>query len=591
MKLTSDLGYASPIVSFDSTRRINPFDKNLQNSNNTNTSSTSSLPTSEDLKITSKASNTFTDTKKYTTSNVNTSFSSIDRSNSVDYKYSSDYKFKDYGTENSYLPSINKTFEKPEKAWQDFSTKPLITVLNDPLYPIKDTDFPVVTLCSSNRLSKKAVLEYANELSLREESDNKNVTNIVDKLKMLSYLYSISSVDGIDDSELLSFGKLIEDFSNDVLRRLTPKCEDLIVSCEIGGETIQCDEIIKQQNSEYGDCCTFNISEKSTLNNIREDYLFRSSDTGLILVVNMSTEDYFYTLFNTQDHVIHVYTKNKYDDGSSGGIIEKFITAGEETFIGIIKRFLHSDDEVQKYGIESRRCLFPNELPKNIAPNYGLNKCLTECRINSIKVLCKCIPFYYYDEAIFSYERNSDNTIQFCTLQHVACLEKYRFKWINVVTERIKSKELEKEIEDSLYCPQCYVLCSNSQIKASVSSLPIRQSMTTSELLSDFSNFNDLAIVRVFYKEGFAKYYKQTLKNFWFEVFSTIGGICGLMTGLSLGALCKIIYFTRLGSSGFPKVKICSFRPVVVSPEIFLYHPLEVAPTPQEAAWYFLYDE
>lgn len=49
-------------------------------------------------------------------------------------------------------------------AYNDFTTNPLVTTLHDTIYPIKEIPFPAVSLCSNNRISKRAAVEFANEL-------------------------------------------------------------------------------------------------------------------------------------------------------------------------------------------------------------------------------------------------------------------------------------------------------------------------------------------------------------------------------------------------------------------------------------------
>lgn len=49
-------------------------------------------------------------------------------------------------------------------AYNDFTTNPLVTTLHDTVYPIKNIPFPAVTVCPNNRISKKAAIQFAEEL-------------------------------------------------------------------------------------------------------------------------------------------------------------------------------------------------------------------------------------------------------------------------------------------------------------------------------------------------------------------------------------------------------------------------------------------
>lgn len=49
-------------------------------------------------------------------------------------------------------------------SYQSFVLNPLITTLHDTVYPIKYIPFPAVTVCSNNRISKRAAVAFAKEL-------------------------------------------------------------------------------------------------------------------------------------------------------------------------------------------------------------------------------------------------------------------------------------------------------------------------------------------------------------------------------------------------------------------------------------------
>lgn len=48
--------------------------------------------------------------------------------------------------------------------WGDFTANPLVTTLHDTIYPIENIPFPAVTVCSNNRISRRAAEEFAKEL-------------------------------------------------------------------------------------------------------------------------------------------------------------------------------------------------------------------------------------------------------------------------------------------------------------------------------------------------------------------------------------------------------------------------------------------
>lgn len=49
-------------------------------------------------------------------------------------------------------------------AWQNFTAKPTFTTLQSVKHPIWEVPFPAVSICSVNKISRKAAWEYAEEL-------------------------------------------------------------------------------------------------------------------------------------------------------------------------------------------------------------------------------------------------------------------------------------------------------------------------------------------------------------------------------------------------------------------------------------------
>lgn len=49
-------------------------------------------------------------------------------------------------------------------SYGSFALNPLVTTLHDTVYPIRNIPFPAVSVCSNNRISRKAAEELANKL-------------------------------------------------------------------------------------------------------------------------------------------------------------------------------------------------------------------------------------------------------------------------------------------------------------------------------------------------------------------------------------------------------------------------------------------
>lgn len=92
---------------------------------------------------------------------------------------------------------------------------------------------------------------------------------------------------------------------------------------------------------------------------------------GLIVVVNVSSDDYFYNAFNSigfnvsaleftnkqmnqilKIHQIQIFDALEYPDTPSGGCTEQFIAPGTEAFIRIIPDTLETESSVSSYSAE-----------------------------------------------------------------------------------------------------------------------------------------------------------------------------------------------------------------------------------------------
>lgn len=174
--------------------------------------------------------------------------------------------------------------------------------------------------------------------------------------------------------------------------------------------------------------------------------------------MNVSRDDYFFNLFNGPGFRVMIFDENEYPDSLSGGVDEVLISPGMETFVRVDPVTVQSSPNVLQFGIETRGCLYPTEAKNQFGGDYKRSTCILKCRIRSLIALCGCIPFYYYLSAYFP-DNVDDPAV--CTLQNVACLQKYKIKLQMVVTRIESIVGLEREMEEGLYCPECHPSCSS----------------------------------------------------------------------------------------------------------------------------------
>uniref|UniRef100_A0A182VZD6 Pickpocket n=1 Tax=Anopheles minimus TaxID=112268 RepID=A0A182VZD6_9DIPT len=437
-------------------------------------------------------------------------------------------------------------------AWGKFTANPLITTLHDTIYPIELVPFPAISLCNNNRISRSAALRYARQLAVKDTVERRNVSYFLDQIVLLSKLYDF---DYENLHQMTKFQEYLDlhDVSNgtgmynalETLAKLSPRCEDMLLRCFWKSIELPCmlrNDMVEVRRTPYGFCCTFNFIGHNEDNEIHPPSYFldvTGPEMGLVLLLNGSSNDYFYNLFNNIGFNLQIFNPNEVPDSTAGGVNEQFVHLGTETFIRIDAITINSEPDVLRYSRQKRQCVFRSELLKYGA-NYGRSNCVAACRLRSVMALCECVPFYMPTAGATA----GTKSITTCNLQHIACLNKYKIKWSTVITDIVRIPGLEKEMEESLYCPECLPSCSDSKYQITASELPlIRSRRDGFSITAGIEDVADVAVVRIFFGQPETWMYKQNVAYYWFEIFSNFGGMFGIMAGMSLITLTEVVYF------------------------------------------------
>uniref|UniRef100_A0A182SN75 Pickpocket n=1 Tax=Anopheles maculatus TaxID=74869 RepID=A0A182SN75_9DIPT len=434
-------------------------------------------------------------------------------------------------------------------AWGKFTANPLITTLHDTIYPIELVPFPAISLCNNNRISRTAAMRYARQLA-EKDTERRNVSFFLEQIVLLGKLYDF---DYENLHQMTKFQEFLDlnDVSNgtgmynalETLTKLSPRCEDMLLRCFWKSIELPCmlrNDMVEVRRTQYGFCCTFNFIGHTEDNEIHPPSYFldvTGPEMGLVLLLNGSSNDYFYNLFNNIGFNLQIFNPNEVPDSTAGGVNEQFVHLGTETFIRVDAITINSEPDVLRYS--RQKCVFRNELLKYGA-NYGRSNCVAACRLRSVLALCECVPFYMPTAGVAA----SSKSITTCNLQHIACLNKYKIKWSTVITDIVQIPGLEKEMEESLYCPECLPSCSASKYQITASALPlIRSHRDGFSITAGIENVADVAVVRIFFGQPETWMYKQNVAYYWFEIFSNFGGMFGIMAGMSLITLMEVVYF------------------------------------------------
>ncbi|XP_058984627.1 sodium channel protein Nach [Musca domestica] len=418
----------------------------------------------------------------------------------------------------------------------------LTTSIYNPIYPISEVSFPAVSICSMNRISNESAKLYARELQ-RKDPRKRSAEYFYGQIKYLQYNY-YEPGEMPDYEKALKFQRFLDiyDRKDDELffntrRRmamLTPNCSSILKVCRLGGEDADCLREFTETFTARGLCCTFNRNRKySAKRKFRHRFL--GPDMGLVVLLNASQKDDFIPSVTSERFEVFIHSSHTAPDPSSGSVEVRIVEGGKNTFLALKPRIFQTIDEVRYYKPKVRNCMFNDELPDVFGKSYTYSNCISYCRTRSQVVLCECLPF-------MANSLNISSSTAFCTLQHRGCLMRYDFKWYNVMTQRPNTVGLDREMEDSLYCPYCLPTCSETQYTVTVMDLPLNK-FNMKSFPRHKENYSDLAVLHVYFGVTNGVFYRRFLLNSWFEKFSYIGSICGVIAGFSLIGIGEVIFF------------------------------------------------
>ncbi|KAK4879502.1 hypothetical protein RN001_007648 [Aquatica leii] len=406
---------------------------------------------------------------------------------------------------------------------------PIEIVMQSFTHPICNFSFPAVAICNTNKFSKKRITHYASEISVKSNVSLENVIrylsalgdlhdNVYDKNKNYAYIQTLIEKFG---SNNFSTNTLFY-----ILNILSTPCDELLINCVWKQQIHKCSKIFQWRFLDLGFCCVFNYHRKSFYNTFQvkdERQCISGWEEGLQVTIYNDVDDYFYNPTFELGATVQIFNPADYPDITSGNLLLQLLQVGTIAFFSLEPRKFYSVDEIRKYPVHLRNCMFHDER-LTVFGNYSYSNCLVECRMASIFALCECIPFF------MPYERNHS-----CTLSNIRCLSKYQDKWRNLYPFGFHSDELDKEKENSLDCEYCYSDCTTVNYHLRFSSVPFNAHH------KDIMKLNRYNVIHVYYERSRAKLYKQDVVYYWYEAISNLGGIVGIFLGFSFISVIEML--------------------------------------------------
>ncbi|XP_066583824.1 sodium channel protein Nach-like [Prorops nasuta] len=150
------------------------------------------------------------------------------------------------------------------EVYKQYKTTPVLTVLETDHYPATLLHFPAVAICTINRISQQSAHEIANEVF------NTNVSKLsLDEITGLFHefgaMYDTDFNTNAERIKILQemFTKAYGQFDvAQMMKRLTPKCSDILIKCKFSGRTRDCSKLFSFRKTQDGFCCTFNYARE-----------------------------------------------------------------------------------------------------------------------------------------------------------------------------------------------------------------------------------------------------------------------------------------------------------------------------------------
>ncbi|XP_072929568.1 sodium channel protein Nach-like [Epargyreus clarus] len=433
--------------------------------------------------------------------------------------------------------------------WCNSLIKPLVVTMESVTYPISKIDFPAIALCNINRISKKALTAAVKRsslyLSLKNESRLKEVEwfylqagRLLDftynpMLRNHPFLYVVPT--HVHDTL-----KLI-----DLMKNVAPKCEDMLLRCTWAGEEVDCNTLFSVRRTVHGHCCAFNYvlgydsagTPNETIATIKRQ-TEPGQHNGLNVILDPMMDDYAYPMYNIEGIEVLIFDPTHFADPSGGRVIQRNVQPGQAVYFELQSIKQVATREVRKYPYSTRKCLFHDESKKKFSWMYSYSACIVNCRIRTVQSLCKCTPYFLPTERKGS----------ICTLNDLRCLNKHKEKLFYIYPLGAENTDgLETEIQDSLYCPDCLPDCELTQHYTKYSKIPLASDAWEHKLFKSFFlknlNMTKKCVLSIYQSATDGVLNRLDVVSYWFEILSNVGGLCGVLLGISIITLFEIIYF------------------------------------------------
>ncbi|XP_059482845.1 pickpocket protein 19-like isoform X2 [Neocloeon triangulifer] len=418
--------------------------------------------------------------------------------------------------------------------WLRYHHSPTVTMVQDTSYPLYHIPFPAVTVCSVNKVLRAEAVNFVQEYTGKNGSDETApYLAVVGALGLISYPTYHRPFQFLNYN--MSGRPLMKDVNvTQLMLRVMPRCSDILVACFWKGMKINCCDTFRVQRTEEGFCYSFNSRTAERADGQPwiddESQLLRNNAAGAttgLEVFFKGQEGQAIEGFDILRGVnVHVHHPDSFPDVAKGLFVPE-----AKTHVLMAQQVspsqTESTEEVRAIDLALRRCYFPGEgrvtgLP--MAGGYQQDSCFMACRMHFLAAACNCTPYFF--------PRNIG--VRECGAIDLECLSRN-----NAATRSNKPPRGTPGFhtdESALDC-QCLPPCTETQY--SVESNYIQ---TGNLELKSGDGYVD-----IFYKQmGGVRFMKDVMFG-WMDLLVAFGGIAGLFLGFSLLSGAELVYWIFAG--------------------------------------------
>ncbi|GFG30440.1 hypothetical protein Cfor_03682, partial [Coptotermes formosanus] len=415
--------------------------------------------------------------------------------------------------------------------WNFHLSKYTITSVDTAHYPLWNIPFPAVTVCGFNKVQRSQAHDFINELNLPPGVTKDLV------FSDMKYLLELLEPSEQNQTKFLLLQSIF-DYNNitveTVMRRVAPKCEDILLRCVWKGRVQEsCSTIFGLHKTYEGYCCSFNyIGIKQEDRNIPAKTTTSGYRMGLSVLVRINPDEYYATNMASFGVKVLVHDPYDYPDLNT---VKKMVSLGSDIFFSIPPWVTYSTPDVRNIPVQNRGlrgCVFPDEVNLRKMKQYSYNNCITECRENYTLEICGCTQFYYPNNGGY----------RLCNLTDIPCLARNKRK-LEIMNPG--QKDFKNENEPFSYPCNCLPDCTNCYypIESSESTLAM-VAVNNKDLIYGSGMYaqND-SVFNVYFSRFLITRYRRDVIYSWKGLLASLGGLLSLFIGFSFIGGAELLYF------------------------------------------------